>query len=319
MNTLQADYDSPWKDALDFYFEDFLAFFFPQVHQLIDWTKTPIPLDKELQQVVREAESGKGFTDKLFKVWLVDRVEVWILVHIEVQSQVDYEFPQRMYRYNYRLFDRYERPVISLAVLGDEQKSWRPSAYSYELGGCRVSLEFPIVKLLDYEEQWAELEQNNNPFAVLVMAHLKTKATTGNYPAREQWKWRLVRGLYEKGYNRKEILQLFRLLDWMMVLPEGLQNQFEDKLENYQEEKKMPVLSRIEVRAMQRGEQRGEQRGKLLNAREWVIKVLETRFEDVPEKIKKAINQLEDISYLEQLLKQAITISSVADFQRLLD
>jgi hypothetical protein len=319
MNTLQADYDSPWKDALDFYFEDFLAFFFPQVHQLIDWTKTPIPLDKELQQVVREAESGKGFTDKLFKVWLVDGVEVWILVHVEVQSQVDYDFPQRMYRYNYRLFDRYERPVISLAVLGDEQKSWRPSAYSYELGGCRVSLEFPTVKLLDYEEQWAELEQNNNPFAVLVMAHLKTKATTGNYPAREQWKWRLVRGLYERGYNRKEILQLFRLLDWMMVLPEGLQNQFEDKLENYQEERKMPVLSRIEVRAMERGEQRGEQRGKLLNAREWVIKVLETRFEDVPEEIQEAINQLEDISHLEQLLKQAITISSVADFQRLLD
>ena len=81
----------------------------------------------------------------------------------------------------------------------------------------------------------------------------------------------------------------------------------------------MPVLSRIEVRAMERGEQRGEQRGKLLNAREWVIKVLETRFEEVPEEIKEAINQLEDISHLEQLLKQAITIASVADFQQLLD
>ena len=199
MSTLQADYDSPWKDALDIYFEDFLIFFFPQVHQLINWSKPPVPLDKELQQVVREAESGKGFTDKLFQVWLVDGVEVWILIHVEVQSQVDYEFPQRMYRYNYRLFDRYERPVISLAVLGDEQESWRPSAYGYELGGCRVSLEFPIVKLLDYEVRWDELEQSKKPFAILVMAHLKTKATTGDYSAREQWKWRLVRGLYERG------------------------------------------------------------------------------------------------------------------------
>jgi hypothetical protein len=73
----------------------------------------------------------------------------------------------------------------------------------------------------------------------------------------------------------------------------------------------MPVLSRIEVRAIDKG--------KLLNAREWVIKVLETRFEDVPEEIKKAINQLEDVTRLKQLLKQAITISSVADFQGLLD
>ena len=108
-----------------------------------------------------------------------------------------------------------------------------------------------------------------------------------------------------------------------MVLPDELQNQFEDKLENYEEERKMPVLSRIEICAMQRGEkigeQRGEQRGKLLQSRDWVIRVLETRFEEVPEEIKEAINRLEDISRLEQLHKQAITISSLVDFQRLLD
>jgi len=32
------------------------------------------------------------------------------------------------------------------------------------------------------------------------MAHLKTKATTGKLPEREQWKWRLIRGLYENGF-----------------------------------------------------------------------------------------------------------------------
>lgn len=37
--------------------------------------------------------------------------------------------------------------MISLAVLGDEQVSWRPSDYGYALGGCRVSVEFPIVEV----------------------------------------------------------------------------------------------------------------------------------------------------------------------------
>lgn len=314
MTELQADYDSPWKDALEFYFEDFLTFFFQGVHELIDWSKTPIPLDKELQQVVREAESGKRFTDKLFQVWLLDGIEVWVLVHIEVQSQVDPEFPQRMYRYNYRLFDRYDRPVISLAVLGDERANWRPSSYGYELGGCQVSLEFPIVKLLDYEAQWQELEQDSNPFAVLVMAHLKTKATTGNFPAREQWKWQLVRGLYERGYTKDRIVQLFRLIDWMMILPEDLQNQFEDQLESYQEERKMPVLSRMELRGLEKGEQRGT----LLIARAWVIEVLETRFEDVPQNIKEAVNQIDDVARLKQLHKQAITVASLIEFEQLL-
>jgi hypothetical protein len=31
-----------------------------------------------------------------------------------------------MYVYNYRLFDRYDRPVVSLAVLADASPTWRP-------------------------------------------------------------------------------------------------------------------------------------------------------------------------------------------------
>jgi hypothetical protein len=33
------------------------------------------------------------------------------------------------------------------------------------------------------------------------MVHFKTKATTKNFPAREQWKWQFVLGLYERGYT----------------------------------------------------------------------------------------------------------------------
>ncbi|MBA4466318.1 hypothetical protein FHK98_12570, partial [Cylindrospermopsis raciborskii CS-506_A] len=52
------------------------------------------------------------------------------------------------------------------------------------------------VKLLSYEEKWSELEESNNPFAIVVMAHLKTKATKGKPEEREKWKWILIRGLY---------------------------------------------------------------------------------------------------------------------------
>ncbi|PKO21111.1 MAG: hypothetical protein CVU38_16460 [Chloroflexi bacterium HGW-Chloroflexi-1] len=62
-----------------------------------------------------------------------------------------------MYIYNYRLFDRHRQRVASLAILGDERAEWRPDRYGYELWGCEVSLRFPIVKLLDYQEQSARL------------------------------------------------------------------------------------------------------------------------------------------------------------------
>jgi hypothetical protein len=84
-------------------------------------------------------------------VWLLDNQEVWILIHVEVQSQYDKEFSQRMFIYNYRAFDLYQKPVISLAILGDETKSWRPSSYQYGLGNSQLTFNFSIVKLLDYQ------------------------------------------------------------------------------------------------------------------------------------------------------------------------
>ncbi|MCA2702200.1 MAG: hypothetical protein IM500_17795 [Microcystis sp. M179S2] len=37
MNQTTANYDEPWKEALSEYFEAFLYFFFPEVHQLISY------------------------------------------------------------------------------------------------------------------------------------------------------------------------------------------------------------------------------------------------------------------------------------------
>jgi hypothetical protein len=49
MNSVTANYDEPWKEALSEYFEDFLAFFFPEIFQQIDWSIPTQSLDKELQ------------------------------------------------------------------------------------------------------------------------------------------------------------------------------------------------------------------------------------------------------------------------------
>ncbi|KYC38546.1 hypothetical protein WA1_35765 [Scytonema hofmannii PCC 7110] len=72
MTEQQASYDSPWKEALELYFEAFIDFFFPQAYTNIDWQRGYEFLDKEFQQIVREAEVGKLFVDKLVKVWRRD-------------------------------------------------------------------------------------------------------------------------------------------------------------------------------------------------------------------------------------------------------
>ena len=57
MNQTTANYDEPWKEALSEYFEAFLCFFFPEAHQLIDWTKIPESLEKELKRITASAKT----------------------------------------------------------------------------------------------------------------------------------------------------------------------------------------------------------------------------------------------------------------------
>lgn len=125
MTEAPSDYDNPWKLVLETYLQDFFAFFFPDILVQIDWSKPHEFLDKEFQQVVREAELGKRLVDKLVKIWRHDGEEAWVLVHVEVQSQEESGFAERMYVYNYRIYDRYNHQVASLAVLGDERYALR--------------------------------------------------------------------------------------------------------------------------------------------------------------------------------------------------
>jgi hypothetical protein len=166
-----------------------------------------------------------------------------------------------------------------------------------------------MVKLLDY--QWEDLEQSENIWAIIVMAHLKTKATTNNLREREQWKWNLVRGLYQRGLTKFEIINLGKFIDKMMTLPPQLQLNFKTKLSQYEEENKMPFLSTIEEMALEEGAK--------LTSQKYIILALQSRFGEIPNSLIETINQIEDVSVLESLFVPSITINSLEEFQHLVN
>jgi hypothetical protein len=217
MTSQRSDYDSPWKDILEAYFEECIEFFFPDVHPEIDWSRGYEFLDKELQQIVREAEVGTRFADKLVKVWTFAGDDIWVLIHIEVQSQSQPSFAERMFVYYYRLRDRFNRPVVSFAILSDDSAQWRPNQFTEELWGCRNHFEFRTVKLLDYRQQWLQLTDSKNPFAIVVMAHLKTLETASLPEQRQRWKLELAKGLFNQGRSRQDVVNLLRFIDWIWV------------------------------------------------------------------------------------------------------
>jgi hypothetical protein len=300
-----ADYDSPWKEALDAYIEAFLLLLFPEVHRHIDWSRGHESLDKEFQQVVREAEVGRRYVDKLVKVWTKDGAECWVLIHIEVQTTPDMEFPRRMFVYNYRVFDRYNRPVASLAVLADDDRNWRPTEFHNNLFGCEVGIRFPTVKLLDFVAQEAALEASTNPFAKVVLAHLKARQTHGDPAGRHAWKIRLVRGLYERGFDARDVRELFRVIDWMMELPPALTKVFWQEVDKIQEEMRMPFVTSIERHGLCRGLRKG------------IELALKLRFGDEGLKLMPEIQEISEDEKLEAILKALETAANPEEVRRL--
>ncbi len=307
----RSDYDSPWKEIVELFFPQFMAFFFPGAYAAIDWQQPYEFLDKELQQVMRAAKSGRHTVDKLVSVTLNDGSAALVLIHIEIQNQVDLVFPERMFIYSYRLYDRHKTRVVSLAILGDDDPTWRPQEFGYELWGYEIKLRFPTIKLLDYEADWAALEQSKNPFAVVVMTHLRAK-TTQRYPqTRLRWKIDLVKALYANQFTRHEIAELFRFIDWVMVLPEKYETRFENALKEIEESEQMRYVTTIERRAIERGS--------VETAREMLIDALTVRFQEVPEELLERLRNSKDLKRLKTLVRQAILAGSLEEFEHALE
>ena len=308
-----TDFDSPWKEAIELYFESFMLFFFPHIHAEIDWSKGYTFLDKEFQEIVRDSATGRRYVDKLVKVFLLDGRETQVLIHVEVQGSDERLFPKRMFTYNNRITDAYDVEVVSLAILSDDNPAYRPSHYRTERWGCEHIFRFPTVKLLDLGRDWDALERDRNPFSMVVMAHLKTQEVKDGLE-RKRWKLRLVRLLYQRGYDRKDVLELFRFIDWLLALPKGLEKEFRQESLALDEENEMPYVTSIERLA----KEEGYEEGALQEAREMVLEALATRFKSVPEDISSAIQAMESRTTLKNVHRQAISCRTLAAFRKTL-
>jgi len=223
-----------------------------------------------------------------------------------------------MFTYNCRLFERYDRPVASLAVLADDSPTWRPGAFGWELFGCRHVLEYPLVKLLDYASRLETLLQDPNPFALVTGAHLLTRQTRGDAERRYAAKWRLARLLYERDWDRQRIIDLFAVIDWMMRLPPELENRLWQELTTLECNKTMPYVTSVERIGYQRGHLEGHlaghEEGRRAEASALVQKLLRRRFGSLSSEIAERIADL-PLERSEDLGEALLDFTAVADLE----
>ncbi len=304
--TIRADNDSPWKEVLEAYFPQAIQFFFPNTAALIDWQRPHQFLDKEFQKIIPDASIGRRYVDKLAKVWLVGGEEIWLLIHVEVQGTPEEDFSERMFSYNLRIYDCFRKGATSVAILCDADFQWRPKNFGFNYPDTRLEFEFGICKLLDYQNRFQELENSDNPFATVVMVHLKTQQTVKNAEQRKSWKFSLIKRLYEKGFQEKDIRNLYRFIDWVMILPKALEAEFWQDFKEFEQEKTMTYITT--------GERIGYERGKQEQGQVLIIRQLQKRVGKLAQELQTSIENL-PLTELENLGEALLDFNSVDDLQ----
>src|SRR5262249_28347191 len=155
----EQEFDGPWKAALETGFDLFLGLFLVDLYDIGDWTKDHVSLDQELQKLTPESATGVRRVDKLFKVVRKGTGDPrFFHVEAQAQPQPEQEFGERMYVYSYRGRDLLGQPLISIAILSDDQLSWHPSTYQEGEHGSELTFTFRTVKVLQWADRQAELE-----------------------------------------------------------------------------------------------------------------------------------------------------------------
>ncbi|MCP4352738.1 MAG: hypothetical protein GY795_45360 [Desulfobacterales bacterium] len=125
-------------------------------------------------------------------------------------------------------------------------------------GDCNTVFRFPAVKILDYRKKTEELEKSDNPFAIVVLAHLRNLETKKDSQRRRHWKVELVKELYRRGFSESDVRNLFDFIDWLLALPEELENSFYHEIIEFEEKQKMRFINIAERTGMKKGKLIGE-------------------------------------------------------------
>lgn len=308
-DTYYKYFDEAWKKIIERFFPYMLRFFIPHLYQDVDFSNDFIFLDKELEQLSKKSKKGAKYVDKLVKVQLKDGEDQWILVHIEIQGYSDKEFPERMFRYYYRIYDRYSEKIASLALITGMEKGISEGIsegrFELEAYGSGVSFRYLSPRLMDFNKD--ELEKSDNPIALVILAcqgreEAKKKGEAFNI------KLRLIRSLYEKGYDQDYVRDILEFIDWVITLSNKEENLILEEIEKLEEVKKMPYVTSFERIGKKEGRKEGRKEG--------ILEVLDERFGIIPLDIIDNINDIENDKKLKKLLRLAVSCSSLDEFRQ---
>ena len=126
---MAVDHDRLFKELIQAFFEEFILLFFPDMYEHIDFCHLSF-LSEEL---FTDVTAGEKYRVDLLVEMKLKGEDGLIIVHIENQSYVQSSFPERMFIYFSRLFEKYRTNVVPIAVFSYDTIRNEPSSFTLQL------------------------------------------------------------------------------------------------------------------------------------------------------------------------------------------
>jgi len=137
-------------------------------------------------------------------------------------------------------------PMISVAILADDNPNYRPDEYCFSLFGFEMRMKIPVVKILDYKlnkELRDKLETSRNPMAMIVKAQLKShEVKQADNDTKFEVTKELIRQSYKHGYSKEDTKMVMNFFDWVIRLPEAFKYRIKEVIRKIEEEFKMEYI-----------------------------------------------------------------------------
>jgi hypothetical protein len=208
--------DILWKVVIEEVFDDLLRFLYPDADEVYDMERGFEFLEKELAEMSPnlEKDADTRFADKLVKVFHRNGDEEQVLLHIEIQGDTAKreEFSARMFRYFYRILDRFQRPLSAIAIFTGRGGKKMPNRFEYIYRDTKLIYEYRAFSITDFSDE--VLENSDNPFALVVMI-AKTALLEGKVPEEELLGMKVSIGnrLLRRGIRPRKVWAILKFLD----------------------------------------------------------------------------------------------------------
>jgi len=269
--------DGPWKDALEFFLEQFFALFFPDWGKQINWKKKPKALTPDLPD-----QSGTKICDRIFEVELLNGEKEIIFLHLEIQGQKQEELPHRMMTYNFGTHKKHGKPVVSIAIALDKKLVCSSGLFE-QIHPFKnepyLQFWYDIIKIWSFKGREEELKKKDNIFALVVLAQLAIMDDKNDQELRKHKKTALFRELFTRGLKKDIIEKLYKIIDWLIPLDPKHMIALQEEIQQTAQTENWPGWDPVYVNTFEQvGMIKGREKGRQEGLRSVLDKQLRRRF-----------------------------------------